>query len=164
MTPDRTRGWPRRLVLVLGTGFGAGFVPRAPGTAGSVVGLGLGLGLAAAALDTAAVAAITAAVCVAGVPICAGAARALGEPDPPAVVWDEIAGMLVTLLAVPPGWYWWMAAFALFRAFDVLKPWPIGWLERRVRGGAGIMLDDLVAGAFAGAAVQALARLAGGGS
>ena len=164
MTPDRTPAWPRHLVLVLGTGFGAGRVPRAPGTAGSVVGLGLGLGLAAAALDTAAVAAITAAICVAGVPICAGAARALGDPDPPAVVWDEIAGMLVALLAIPPGWYWWVAAFVLFRAFDVLKPWPIGWLERRVRGGAGIMLDDLVAGAFAGAAVQALARLAGGGS
>ena len=111
-----------------------------------------------------AVAAITAAICIMGVPICASVARTLGDPDPPAVVWDEIAGMLVALLALPPGWYWWAAAFVIFRAFDVLKPWPIGWLERRVRGGAGIMLDDLVAGAFAWAAVQALARLAGGGT
>ena len=159
MNPGRTR----RLVLVLGTGFGAGYTPGAPGTAGSLVGLGIGLGLAASPLDGAAIAAVTAAVCIAGVPICTGAARSLGEPDPPAVVWDEIAGMLVALLALPPGWYWWVAAFALFRAFDMLKPWPIGWLDRRVRGGAGIMLDDLVAGAFAWAAVQALARLAGGG-
>ena len=158
------RKWPRRLVLVLGTGFGAGYAPGAPGTAGSLVGVGIGLGLAAAPLDMTAVAAITAAICIMGVPICASAARTLGDPDPPAVVWDEIAGMLIALLALPPGWYWWAAAFVIFRAVDVLKPWPIGWLERRVRGGAGIMLDDLVAGAFAWAAVQALARLAGGGT
>ena len=153
----------RRLALVLGTGFGAGYAPGAPGTAGSLVGLGIGLGLAATPLDGAAIAAVTAAVCIAGVPICAGAARSLGDPDPPAVVWDEIAGMLVALLALPAGWYWWVAAFVLFRVFDVLKPWPIGWLDRRVRGGAGIMLDDLVAGAFAWAAVQVAARLAGAG-
>ena len=159
MNPGRMR----RLVLVLGTGFGAGYTPRAPGTAGSLVGLGIGLGLAASPLDGAAIAAVTAAVCIAGVPICTGAARSLRDPDPPAVVWDEIAGMLVALLALPSGWYWWAVAFVLFRAFDTLKPWPIGWLDRRVRGGAGIMLDDLVAGAFAWAAVQALARLAGGG-
>ena len=156
-------GWPERLVLVLGTGFGAGYAPRAPGTAGSVVGLGAGLALAASPLDPLAVAAVTAAVCVAGVPICAGSARRLGAPDPPAVVWDEIAGMLVALLALPRGWHWWIVAFVLFRAFDVLKPWPIGWLDRRVRGGAGIMVDDLVAGAFAWAAVQALSRMVGGG-
>ena len=157
------RGKARRFVLVLGTGFGAGYVPGAPGTAGSLVGLGIALGLAASPLGAAAIAGITAAVCIAGVPICAGAARSLGHPDPPAVVWDEIAGMLVALLALPPIWYWWGAAFVLFRAFDMLKPWPIGWLDRRVRGGAGIMLDDLVAGAFAWVAVQALARLSGGG-
>lgn len=163
MTHDRTPIWLGRFALVLGTGFGAGRLPRAPGTAGSVVGLVLALGLAVAALDAAVVIAITAVVCVAGVPICAGAARTLGDSDPPAVVWDEIAGMLVALLAVPPGWYWWVAAFVLFRAFDVLKPWPIGWLERNVPGGLGIMLDDLLAGVFACAAVQVLARLAGGG-
>ena len=163
MTLEMPSGWTRRLVLVLGTGFGAGHVPRAPGTAGSVVGLGFGLGLAAAPFDAVALAATTAA-CIAGVPICTNAARSFGDPDPPAVVWDEITGMMIALLAVPPGWYWWAAAFILFRVFDVLKPWPIGWLERRVRGGAGIMLDDIVAGAFAWAAVQLLARLAGTGS
>lgn len=159
-----SREWPQRLVLVLGTGFGAGYAPRAPGTAGSVVGLGAGLALAASPLDLTAVAAVTGAVCIAGVPICAASARRLGAPDPPAVVWDEIAGMMVALLALPRGWYWWLVAFALFRAFDVLKPWPIGWLDRRVRGGVGIMVDDLVAGAFAWAVVQALSRILGSGS
>ncbi len=158
-----SRGWPQRLVLALGTGFGAGCTPRAPGTAGSVVGLGAGLGLAASPLDLPAIAAITGAVCIAGVPICAASARWLGAPDPPAVVWDEIAGMLIAVLALPRGWYWWLVAFALFRAFDVLKPWPIGWLDRRVRGGAGIMVDDIIAGAFAWVTVQALARIADGG-
>ena len=153
---------PRRLAVLLATGLGAGRVPAAPGTAGSLVGLGIGAALAAAPLDPGAVAAITAAVCLAGFPICASAARSLGQPDPPAVVWDEIAGMLVAVLALPAGWHWWLVAFALFRAFDVLKPWPIGWLDRRVRGGAGIMLDDLVAGVFAWFAVQALARIVGG--
>jgi len=154
-------GGRQRLILTLGTGFGAGYTPGAPGTAGSLVGLGIGLGLAASPLDGPAITAVTAAVCIAGIPICAGAARGLDNPDPPQVVWDEIAGMLVTLLALPSGWYWWVAAFVLFRAFDVLKPWPIGWLDRRVRGGAGIMLDDLMAGAFAWIAVQTLSRIVG---
>ena len=158
MNPER----PPRLVLLLATGFGAGRVPMAPGTAGSLVGLGLALALASAPIGLPAIAVVTAIVCIAGFPICESAARSLGESDPSAVVWDEIAGMMVALIAVPPGWHWWAVAFVLFRVFDVLKPWPIGWLDQRVRGGAGIMLDDLVAGAFAWAGVQALARLAGG--
>ena len=152
-----------RLVLLLATGFGAGRVPVAPGTAGSLVGLGFAFVLASTPLDPLAVAAVTAIVCIAGFPICESAARNLGESDPAPVVWDEIAGTMVALVAVPAGWHWWAIAFVLFRVFDVLKPWPIGWLDRRVRGGAGIMLDDIVAGAFAWAGVQALARLAGGG-
>ena len=156
-----SRAWPRRLTLVLATGFGAGRVPVVPGTAGSLVGLGLALALASTPLEGPAVAAVTAIVCIAGFPICASAARSLGESDPSAVVWDEIAGAMVALVAVPNGWQWWAAAFVLFRAFDVLKPWPIGWLDRNVRGGAGIMLDDLVAGTFAWAVVQVLARFAG---
>ena len=153
--------WPRRFVLLLATGFGAGRTPMAPGTAGSLVGVGLALALAAASLEGSTVAVVTAVVCIIGFPICSSAARSLGESDPSAVVWDEIAGTMVALAAVPAGWYWWAAAFVLFRAFDVLKPWPIGWIDRRVRGGAGIMLDDLVAGALAWAVVQALARLMG---
>ena len=158
------RGPASRLALLLATGFGAGRVPFAPGTAGSLVGLGLALALAATGLDVPVVAAVTAIVCLAGFPICASAVRSLGESDPPAVVWDEIAGTMVALVAVPAGWPWWAAAFVLFRAFDVLKPWPIGWIDRRVGGGAGVMLDDLVAGAFAFAGVQLLGRLVGTGA
>ena len=155
---------PLNPILLLATGFGAGYAPRAPGTAGSLVGLGFGLALAGAPFGPAAAAAITAVVCIAGAPICGYAARHLGESDPARVVWDEIAGMMVAVLALPDGWYWWGAAFVLFRAFDVLKPWPVGWLDRRVGGGLGIMLDDLAAGALAWAAVQGLARLLGSGA
>ena len=159
-----SREWIRRITVLLATGGGAGRAPRAPGTAGSLVGLGAALALAALSLDLATVVAVTAGVCLAGFPICAGAARSLGDADPPSIVWDEIAGMMLALVAVPDGWYWWIAAFALFRALDVLKPWPIGWIDRRIDGGAGIMLDDLVAGAGAWIGVQALARLTGSGS
>ena len=153
---------PQRLAVLVATGFGAGRVPVAPGTAGSLVGLALCLALASSPLGPSAIAAVTAVVCVAGFPICGYAARCLGESDPSIVVWDEVAGMMVALVAVPPGWHWWAVAFALFRALDVLKPWPIGRLDARVGGGAGIMLDDLVAGAFAFAGVQVLARIVGG--
>ena len=162
-----SRSWPPRLTLLLATGFGAGYTPWAPGTAGSLVGLGFGLALAAAPLGPPTAAAVTAAVCIAGVPICGRAARDLGESDPARVVWDEVAGMMVAVLALPAGagWYWWAAAaFVLFRAFDVLKPWPVGWIDRRVGGGLGIMLDDLAAGALAWAAVQGLAFLLGNGA
>lgn len=148
----------RRLALFLATGFGAGYAPRAPGTAGSLV--GLAIGALVAPLGLAVSLAVAAAVCLAGFPLCRSASATLGEADPGAVVWDEIAGMLVAVLAIPSGWHWWVLAFALFRAFDVLKPWPVGWLERRAGGGAGIMLDDLAAGALAWAAVQGLALLA----
>ena len=152
--------WRRRVVLALATGFGAGYVPKAPGTAGSLV--GVGIGVAIAPLDAPVAIAITVAVCAAGFPICAAAERMLRESDPSIVVWDEIAGMLLAGLALPAGWLWWLAAFGLFRAFDVVKPWPIGWMDRRLTGGTGIMADDLAAGALAWVAIQAVGFLVGG--
>jgi phosphatidylglycerophosphatase A len=98
-------------------------------------------------------------VVVAGVWLCDRVSRDLGVPDHPGIVWDEIAGYLLTMLGAPDGWPWILVGFALFRLFDIWKPWPIGWLDRRVRGGLGIMLDDLVAGALAAVALQLLARL-----
>jgi phosphatidylglycerophosphatase A len=89
-------------------------------------------------------------VCVAGVWICGESARRLRTHDHPGIVWDEFAGYLLTMLAAPPGWPWVVAGFALFRLFDVLKPWPIRELDHGIGGGLGIMLDDLVAGVFAG--------------
>lgn len=96
-------------------------------------------------------------VVVAGIWICGKAARDLGVHDHPGIVWDEIAGYLLTMLAAPVGWIWIAVGFGLFRLFDIWKPWPIGWLDRRVAGGFGIMLDDLVAGLLAALCMQLLA-------
>ena len=76
--------------------------------------------------------------------------------DHPGIVWDEIAGFAVTMLAAPRGWYWLLAGFVLFRFFDIVKPWPIREADHSLRGGLGIMLDDIIAGVFAGAILLGL--------
>lgn len=85
-----------------------------------------------------------------GVWVCGYTARALGVHDHSAVVWDEVVGLWITLAAVAPSWPALLIGFVLFRLFDILKPWPIRWLDRHVQGGLGIMIDDVLAGVFAG--------------
>ena len=135
-------------VHFLAFGFGAGLSPVAPGTAGTVVAVGLELLMRPLGLP--ARVAIVVAVCVVGVWICGESARRLGAHDHPGIVWDEFAGYFLAMLAAPAGWPWVLAGFVLFRFFDVLKPWPIRELDHGIHGGLGIMLDDLVAGLFAG--------------
>ena len=76
------------------------------------------------------------------------------------IVWDEFVGMWLTLLLAPPGWAWILIGFCLFRTFDILKPWPINWVDKNVKGGLGIMLDDVLAGIMAVLCMQAIAILA----
>ena len=134
-------------VQLLALGFGSGLVPAAPGTAGSLI--GLAAAVLVAQWGAWAAAATTAVVVVAGVWICGEGARRLGVHDHPAIVWDEIAGMMIAMLAAPQGWGWAALAFALFRLFDIIKPWPIREIDHAMRGGAGIMLDDVMAGILA---------------
>jgi phosphatidylglycerophosphatase A len=136
----------RTPVHLLAFGFGAGLAPVAPGTFGSLVGLAIAALLSTLSWHVSAVAAL-AITCV-GIWICGASARRLGVHDHPAIVWDEIAGMSITMLAAPPGWGWaWaVAGFALFRLLDIAKPWPIREIDHGMRGGAGIMLDDVLAG------------------
>ncbi len=150
--------WWRSPVLLLATGFGAGRIPRAPGTFGSLVGIAVYLAWARGWPPAVYVMVLTL-VFVAGIWLCARAERELGRHDAPAIVWDEIVGQLLALILLPPGWIWIVLAFALFRLFDIWKPFPIGWLNRRVPGGLGIMLDDVVAGLFALLAIEVLAWL-----
>ena len=89
-----------------------------------------------------------------GIWLCDSVSRDLGVHDHGGIVWDEWVGFLLTLWLAPPGWGWLLAGFVLFRLFDILKPWPIGWLDRRLSGGLGIMLDDLVAGFFGFIVIQ----------
>ena len=134
-------------VHVLAFGFGTGLSPVAPGTAGSL----LGVALAWISFDAGMTIrlGIAAGLVVAGVWICGVSARRLGIHDYGGIVWDEIAGMYVTLLVAPPLPADWLLGFGLFRAFDIVKPWPIRDLDHRIEGGTGIMLDDLVAALYA---------------
>lgn len=140
---------------MLAFGFGAGCSPKAPGTMGTLLAIGVYLPLShLAPIWYASVLVLVVAV---GIWICDQASRDLGVHDHPGIVWDEIAGYLLTMFAAPAGWLWIAVGFVLFRLFDIWKPWPIGWLDQRVPGGFGIMLDDLVAGAFAAVCLQLLA-------
>jgi len=140
---------------LLAFGFGAGCSPKAPGTMGTLLAVAVYLPLSH--LPVAAYVAVLLVVILAGIWLCGKAARDLGVHDHPGIVWDEIAGYLLTMLGAPAGLLWVVVGFALFRLFDIWKPWPIRWLDRRVGGGFGIMLDDLVAGAAAALCMQGLA-------
>jgi len=144
--------------LALAFGFGAGLAPRAPGTVGSLLAVPLHL-LTMAWPMPQRVLAIALAFAV-GVAVCGHAARALRTPDHPGIVWDEVVGCLVALLVTPLSWVGLAAGFGLFRLLDIWKPWPIRVADRRVHGGFGIMLDDLLAGAGT-AAILWLARQSG---
>jgi phosphatidylglycerophosphatase A len=91
---------------------------------------------------------ITSMLFLAGIWLCGRTAAALAKEDPQEVVWDEIVGFLVAMTAVAPSWPWLAGAFTLFRVFDIFKPWPISLVDRRIPGGLGIMLDDLLAGLY----------------
>jgi len=142
-TPDL-----RNPLHLLAFGFGSGLAPKAPGTFGTLVALPLYLVLQP--LPIYLYLALVALGFIAGIWICGVTSRDLGVHDHGGIVWDEIIGYLVTMTLAPPAWWWWLVGFVLFRFFDILKPWPIGWLDARVTGGFGIMLDDLVAALYAG--------------
>lgn len=138
-------------------GFGSGLVPKAPGTFGTLAAVPLYWYLLRP-LELELFLLVIAAAFIIGIWFCGAAARSLGEHDHGGIVWDEFVGLWVTCIALPPGWMWLFAAFVLFRFFDILKPWPIRWLDRRVHGGLGIMVDDLLAGFFALALLQLAAH------
>ena len=138
--------------LLLAFGLGAGLSPFAPGTVGTLIALPLVWLLSTFPDSVYTAAALT--CLVAGVPICGTAAQHLKTHDHPGIVWDEIAGMLLTLAFIPITVSTLVAGFALFRLFDILKPWPIRVIDRKVKGGLGIMLDDVIAALFANIVLQ----------
>jgi len=145
-----------RLVLFFASGCGAGYAPVAPGTAGSIVGLLLYYLLAT--LPPARYCAVTGIIIMLAIGLAGKAEKFLGAHDPPQVVIDEIAGQLIALAVLPVHWTYILAGFLLFRFFDITKPWPAGAIDRDIRGGAGIVLDDVVAGLYANFVLQ-LARV-----
>lgn len=143
-------------VLFSAFGFGSGLAPKAPGTFGTLAALLL---FPLLPTNPVAYAAVVLLALLAGVPLCGKASERLGVHDHGGIVWDEFVGLWITLFLVPSGWEWWALGFLLFRFFDIVKPWPIRWLDRQVEGGLGIMLDDVVAGLFAWVGVQLVAGL-----
>ncbi|OZB61188.1 MAG: phosphatidylglycerophosphatase A [Lysobacterales bacterium 14-68-21] len=141
-------------------GFGSGLVPKAQGTAGSLVAILPWLWMRHLPLPTYAL--VVAIVFVIGIWACQVAGRQLGVDDHRALVIDEFVGQWIALVpAVLAPWWTVLAGFVLFRLFDVGKPWPIAWLDRRLKGGLGVMVDDVVAGIFAAVALGLLARTIG---
>lgn len=127
-------------------GAGSGLAPVAPGTFGTLAAVPLALLLPANVITHLAVVAV---LFVVGVWVCDQSSKRLGVHDHPGIVFDEWVGYFIAVVAVPRSFWLLALAFALFRLFDVLKPWPIGPLDKRVEGGLGIMVDDVVAGIFA---------------
>jgi phosphatidylglycerophosphatase A len=130
----------------LAFGFGAGLSPVAPGTMGTLVAIpftfmlkslgGPGFWIALVLLF------------LLGVQLCGHVSRKLGVHDHGGIVWDEMVGYWLSVAFVPLQWQWLLAAFVLFRFFDIYKPWPIRQIDRKVSGGFGIMIDDVVAALF----------------
>jgi phosphatidylglycerophosphatase A len=145
LTPRQIMSDP---VLFLAFGFGSGLAKKAPGTFGTLA--AVPLYWLFAQTDSLIYGLLTLIVTVAGVPICKIAAEKLEEHDFGGIVWDEIAGYLITMWLAPFTWQAMIAGFILFRIFDILKPWPIKWIDQQVHGGLGIMLDDVLAAVFAG--------------
>ena len=141
---------------LLSLGFGSGLAPKAPGTFGTLAAIPLYLVLQP--LPLWAFVTVTLLFALLGIYLCGATARTLGVHDHGGIVWDEIVGYLITMIAVPPDWRWMLAGFLLFRFFDILKPWPIRWLDRRVGGGFGIMIDDVLAGLFAWVCLHGIIR------
>lgn len=144
----------------LSLGFGSGLAPIAPGTFGTLAAMPLYWTLMS--LDLTVYLVVVLVLGLLGIALCAYTAKVLGVHDHSAIVWDEVVGYLITMAAAPAGWVWWLGGFVLFRLFDILKPWPIRWIDRRVHGGLGIMLDDVLAGLLAWAGLQAAAILTAG--
>jgi phosphatidylglycerophosphatase A len=144
-------GHPAHIVAL---GFGSGLAPVAPGTVGTLLAFPIYM-LLDALLDPlalydyrakpAALFGVIAVLFAIGVWACARTGRDLGIADHSAMNWDEVVAMLLVLLVAPAGWAWWTFAFFAFRFFDVIKPPPIGDVDRGLKGGLGVMLDDIIA-------------------
>lgn len=146
----------KRPAAFIAYGFGSGLSPVAPGTFGTLVAIPIFWLIQDWSLT--AYLMFTVLAFVLGIWICQRTVAWLKQDDPGGVVWDEVVGYLVTMLAAPEGWVWLIVGFVLFRFFDILKPWPINIADKKLHGGFGIMFDDVIAGAMA-AVVMGLIQL-----
>lgn len=147
----------KKPVHFLAFGFGSGLSPKAPGTAGTLVAVLLMPFMNLLSIPGYLLVLLVSTLL--GIYICGKTASDMGVHDHPGIVWDEFVGLWLTMLFIPITWYWLLTGFILFRVFDILKPWPISWLDKNLSGGLGIMADDLLAGAFAWGILYSLVQL-----
>jgi len=142
-------------IHLLALGFGSGAAPKAPGTWGTLAAVLIYWPLSQLSPEHYLLMLLVTSVM--GIYICGQTARDLGVHDHGSIVWDEFVGFWITMFAAPVGWVWVVVGFVLFRFFDIIKPWPISWIDKKITGGFGIMLDDVIAGVMAALVLQGIA-------
>ncbi|MGI9345198.1 MAG: phosphatidylglycerophosphatase A family protein [Gammaproteobacteria bacterium] len=139
---------------------GVGYSPVAPGTLGTLLALPFAYWLQALSVPVQTMLIVLAIpACIA---VCHQAEKLLQQTDSSKIVLDEFIAMLACCIALPTGWQWLFLSFVLFRLLDILKPWPISWVERNLKGGAGVVSDDLMAAGICWLAIQITAHLTAG--
>lgn len=138
-------------------GFGSGLAKKAPGTFGTLVGLPLFWLISAQPLAVQLI--LITLLFLIGIYFCEKTGQVLGVSDHGSIVWDEIVAIMLVLTFTTNQWQWWITAFLLFRLFDIWKPYPIRQCDAKVKGGLGVMLDDLLAAIYAIMCLKALAWL-----
>lgn len=139
--------WTGKVILFFATWFGSGLIPFAPGTWGSLLALPFAAGAYSLGIIYSCLSLLI--IFLISIPVSDRASKIMKMEDPPAIVVDEVAGIFVTLFLIPVSWTSIAAGFILFRIFDIIKPFPVGLIDRKIKGGAGIVLDDVMAGIYA---------------
>lgn len=147
----------RNPIHFLAFGLGSGTVDKAPGTFGTLAAIPAYLLMQNWTEQNYLIMLLV--TFIIGVYLCDKTSKDLGVHDHSGIVWDEFVGYWITMWMAPEGWLYIVIGFVLFRVFDILKPWPISWLDKKVHGGFGIMIDDVLAGVFAFLALQGLIHL-----
>tara|TARA_B110000438_G_C15457819_1_gene497518 strand:- start:116 stop:628 length:513 start_codon:yes stop_codon:yes gene_type:complete len=133
---------------ILATWFGVGLLPKAPGTWGSLVALPIGYGVISwANLELFCILIVL--IFIIGIWSSSIASNEIGTTDPSEIVIDEVVGQSIVLITIPPNIILYFFGFILFRFFDIIKPWPVSWADKQIKGGFGIMIDDVLAAIFA---------------
>lgn len=141
-------------IYFIAFGFGSGLLPFAPGTFGTIAAIPIYLLIAGSTPIYYLI--LTAIAFLVGIAVCEKVSADLGVHDYSGIVWDEVVGYLLTMFLVPVHWFWMILGFLLFRLFDIWKPQPIRFIDERVQGGLGIMLDDVLAAVPAWIVMQLL--------
>ncbi len=143
-----------KLVLLLATWFGTGLIPFAPGTWGSLAALPFAAGAYSLGFVFSCLSLLI--IFFLSIPVSGRASKIMATEDPSSVVIDEAAGIFVTLFLIPVSWTGIVAGFILFRIFDIIKPFPVGLIDKKIKGGTGIVFDDIMAGIYANVGLRVI--------